>query len=232
MKETTQRQKRIYTAVSLLIVAAVFIWLSVFITQQFLSFKKSPEEFKVFIESFGWTGRFVALGLQILQVIISFIPGEILEIGIGYAFGAVEGTLLCLGGVAIASSLVFLLTKRWGMRLVEVFISREKIDSLRFINNEEKVKRLIFILFFIPGTPKDILTYFVGLTKITLPEFLIISLIARSPSVVSSTIGGNLIQQQNYEYAALLFLITGTVSLAGITLYNRFINRRKKSKKT
>ncbi len=227
---TLVRRKRFFTAFSLIIALAVFVWLSVFITRQFLSFEKSPEEFKNFIESFGWRGQFVALGLQILQVIISFIPGEVLEIGIGYAFGAVEGTLLCLGGVAIASSLIFLLSKRWGVRLVEIFISRDKIDNLRFINSEKKLKRLTFILFFIPGTPKDILTYFMGLTKLRLPEFLIISLLARIPSVVSSTIGGDLIQQQNYRSAIILFLITGAISLAGLALYNYFVNRRKQSK--
>ncbi len=226
----TVQRKRLVTAFSLVIAFAVFVWLSVFITRQFLSFEKSPEEFKAFIDSFGWTGRLVALGLQVLQVIVSFIPGEVLEIGIGYAFGAVEGTLLCLGGVAIASSLIFALSKRLGVRLVEIFISRDKIDNLRFINSEKKLKRLTFILFFIPGTPKDILTYFMGLTKLKLPEFLIITLIARIPSVVSSTIGGNLMQQQNYQSAILLFLITGAVSLAGMALYNYFINRRKQSK--
>ncbi len=225
--DITVRRKRIVTAFSLIVAFSVFVWLSVFITRQFLSFEKSPEEFKIFIESFGWTGRFVALGLQILQVIISFIPGEVLEIGIGYVFGAVEGTLLCLGGVAFASSLIFLLSKRLGIRLVEIFVSRNKIDNLRFINSEKKLKRLTFILFFIPGTPKDILTYFMGLTKLRLPEFLIISLLARIPSVVSSTIGGNLIQQQNYQSAVVLFLITGAVSLAGMALYNYLLNRRK-----
>lgn len=221
------RKKRIFTALSLLITFAIFIWLSIFLTRQFLAFKKSPEEFKLFIESFGWTGRFVALGLQILQVIISFIPGEILEIGMGYAFGAIEGTLLCLSGVVIASSLIFLLSKRLGIRLAEIFISREKINNLRFINSEKKLKRLTFILFFIPGTPKDILTYFMGLTKLQLPEFLIITLIARIPSVVSSTIGGNLMQQQNYRSAIVLFLITGAFSLAGMALYNFIVNHRK-----
>ena len=144
------------------------------------------------------------LGLQCLQVIVAMIPGEILEVGAGYAFGAVEGTLLCMGGVAIASAMIFLLTKRLGVKLVETFISREKIDELRFINSEKKLKRLIFILFFIPGTPKDLFTYFAGLTRIKLSEFLVISLIARIPSVVSSTIGGHIIGQENYLSAIIL----------------------------
>ncbi len=227
-----QKRRRLIALGSVVVVAAVFGWLTYFFTKQFLMFDKSPEEFKTFVEGYGWKGRFVALGIQVLQVIVSLIPGEVVEVGIGYTFGAIEGTLLCMAGVAIASSLVFLLVKRLGIRLVELFISREKINELRFINSEKKLKRLIFILFFIPGTPKDLLTYFVGLTRIKLHEFLIISLIARIPSLVTSTIGGNLIQQESYWGAVWMFVITGAISLAGMLVYNRIVvfrNRKKQA---
>lgn len=225
------KRRHFFAIISLVIVLALFGWLTYFLTKQFLVFERSPENFKSFVESYGWTGRFVALGIQVLQVLVSLIPGELIEVGIGYTFGAIEGTILCMVGVAVASSLVFILVKWLGVRFVELFISREKIDELRFINSEKKLKRLIFVLFFIPGTPKDLLTYFVGLTRIKLHEFLIISLIARIPSLVSSTIGGNLIQRQAYGEAILLFVITGIVSLVGIFLYNRIVNYRNQKKK-
>lgn len=223
------KRRRIIAVVSVLIALCFFGWLTYFLSKQFLVFDKSPEEFKAFVESYGWTGRFVAFGIQILQVIVSLIPGELVEVGIGYTFGAIEGTLLCMAGVAVASSLVFLLVKRLGIRLVELFISREKIDELRFINSEKKLKRLVFILFFIPGTPKDLLTYFVGLTRMKLHEFLVISLLARIPSIVSSTIGGNLIQSESYIGAIVVFAVTGSVSLLGMFIYNRIVNRNKKN---
>lgn len=225
-----QKRRRIIALCSFAIVVAFFAWLTYFLSKQFVVFDKSPEEFKAFVESYGWTGRFIALGIQILQVLVSLIPGELVEVGIGYTFGAVEGTLLCMAGVAIASTLVFLLVKWLGIRLVELFVSRDKIDTLRFINSEKKLKRLIFLLFFIPGTPKDLLTYFVGLTRIKLHEFLIISLIARIPSLVSSTIGGTLIQQEIYNGAIWIFIITGAISLAGMFTYNRIVNYRNKKK--
>ena len=148
----------------------------------------------------------------------------------GYAFGAIEGTLLCLAGVALASVPIFLLVKSVGVKAVELFISRDKIDSLRFINSEKRLKRLVFLLYFIPGTPKDLFTYFVGLTRLRLHEFLVITLIARIPSVISSTVGGNLIQKENYIGAVLLFVVTGAVSLGGMVLYNRLKERKSRSK--
>ncbi|MBQ7345791.1 MAG: TVP38/TMEM64 family protein, partial [Oscillospiraceae bacterium] len=171
------------------------------------------------------------LGLQFLQVFIALIPGELLETAAGYAFGPWMGTLLCYLGVAVASALVFLLTRRFGTKLVEVFISREKINELRFINTEQKRNSLIFLLFFIPGTPKDLLTYFVGLTDIKLSTFLVISLIARLPSVLSSTFGGHLLGEGEYWGALILYGSTALVSGIGLLIYNAILRRKQPAEK-
>ncbi len=186
----------------------------------------SQESFRDYIRSFGTWGWLVMLGLQFLQVFIALIPGEFVETAAGFAFGPVFGTLICYIGVAAASSVVFLLIRRFGIRLVEVFTSRDKINELRFINTEKKRNYLIFFLFFIPGTPKDLLTYFVGLTDIKLGTFLAISLIARIPSVVTSTFGGHLLGVGEYWDAVILYGVTGVVSLIGLMVYNKFINRK------
>ena len=187
----------------------------------------SQDEFRDYIRSFGVLGWLVLLGLQFLQVFIALIPGELLETAAGYAFGPIAGTLICYAGVAIASSLVFMLTRKFGVKLVEVFISREKINQLRFINTQRKRNNLVFWLFFIPGTPKDLLTYFVGLTDMKLHVFLAISLTARIPSVISSTFGGHLLGEGQYWGAALLYGITGVLSLIGLHIYNRILRRKQ-----
>ena len=85
-------------------------------------------------------------------------------------------------------------------------------------------------MFFIPGTPKDVLTYFVGMTKIRLSEFLGISLIARIPSVISSTICGQYLGKEDYRMAIIVYAITGVVSVAGYFLYNKLLKRHEKKK--
>ena len=167
---------------------------------------------------------------MVLQVVVAVIPGEVIEIGAGYAFGAWEGTLLVLLGAAIGSALIFLLTKKLGIKMVEAFIPREKINELRFINTEKKRNLLVFISFFIPGTPKDLLTYFLGLTSMKLPSFLLISSFARIPSVITSTIGGHALGMQDYTFAAIVFVITVVVSGLGLLLYNYLV--RMKNKRT
>ena len=219
------RRKKWLSGISLAVVVVLAVLLTLFIAGWLHSF--SDSEFRDYIQSFGATGWLVFLGLQFLQVFIALIPGELLETAAGFAFGPWFGTLLCYLGVGLASALVFALTRRFGVKLVEVFITREKINELRFLNTEKKRNLLIFLLFFIPGTPKDLLTYFVGLTEIRLGEFLLISLVARIPSVVSSTFGGHLLGEERYIGAIVLYGITGLLSLLGMVGYNQYLKKKQ-----
>ena len=228
----TLRAKRIIGIVSLVIVAVIFGVITYFAVYKFLNFDSS-ESFEAFIEGYGWWGRLVALGIQFLQVFIAIIPGEFVEVGFGLAFGFIEGTILCFVGVGLASALVFTLVKKWGVKFVELFTDPKKIDSLRIINSEKKLNTLVFFLFLIPGTPKDLLTYFVPLTRMKLSEFLFISMFARIPSVVSSTIGGDFFGEGKYLTGIILFAVTGALSLLGIVVYKKVLAKyhERKAKK-
>ena len=107
----------------------------------------------------------------------------------------------------------------------------EKINSLKFvknnINNPSRLQKIAFILFFMPGTPKDLFTYFFGLTPMKYTEFIIISMLARIPSVISSTIGGNLIAGGKYIAAVILFIVTGVLSVCGWLWYDRYLSSKK-----
>ena len=183
-----------------------------------------PQAFRAWVEAHGFGGKLLFVGMVILQVIVAIIPGEPLEIGAGYAFGAVEGTLLCLIGIAIGSTLVFLLVRKFGVPLVEIFFPVEKIRSLRFLQDSRRLNRLTFLLFFIPGTPKDLLCYFVGLTEMKLPVWMAISFFARIPSVVTSTLGGDALGTQSYLRAVIVFAVAAVLSAAGLYLYHRLKN--------
>lgn len=226
--EYGRRRKKL--AIVSVVVVLILLGLAMLLVCKWLA-GFSRESFRDYIRSFGAAGWAVFLGLQFLQVFIALIPGELLETAAGYAFGPVWGTVLCYVGVAGASCLIFALTRRFGIRLVEVFISREKILELGFLKDETKRNRLIFLLYFIPGTPKDLLTYFVGLTDIRLEAFLLISMVARLPSVLSSTIGGHMLGEENYVTAIWLYGITLAVSLAGMALYHRIVKKKRSGNK-
>lgn len=224
MQNTYERRRKLLAGISLAVVALLVVLLTLFISGWLRSFSK--DDFREYIRSFGALGPLVLLGLQILQVFIALIPGEIVETAAGYVLGPWLGTAVCYLGIAFASSLIFTLTRRYGVKLVEVFVSREKINELRFLNTAQKRNMLIFLIFFIPGTPKDLLTYFVGLTDIRLRTFLLLSMVARVPSVISSTFGGHLLGEEKYWGAVILYGITGLLSILGMIVYNRHLKKK------
>lgn len=164
--------------------------------------------------------------MVIFQVVIALLPGEPLEIGAGYAFGAVEGTILVVIGITLGSIMVLGLVRKFGVKLVEVFFDIEKIKKLKFLHDEKRLDFVTAVVFFLPGTPKDLLTYAVGLTDIKLSRFLLIVSVARFPSVITSTIGGSALGMANYKFAIIVFALTAVISLAGIAIYN-YICRKK-----
>ena len=221
----TDRHKKIcgiLVIIGLVIFTALLCW---YVGRPMVKFVSQPEEFRLWVDSHGLWGRLAFVGMVIFQIVIAFVPGEPLEIGAGYAFGAVEGTLLCLAAAALGSALVVLLVRRFGVKLVEVFFPREKILSLRFLQDSKRLNLLVFMVFLIPGTPKDLLCYFVGLTDIRIRDWMLISFFARIPSVITSTIGGNALGEKNYVFAAAVFAATLLISIIGILLYRHICRK-------
>ncbi len=215
---------------AILTVTALFAWLFVPI----LRFASEPESFRKWIDAHAVSGRLAYLGAVFLQVLVAVIPGEPLEIAGGYAFGAIEGTLLCLLAAVLGGLTVFLLVRRFGDRLVGLFFPPEKLHRLSFlqITAGSKKEFLFFVLFAIPGTPKDLLCYFAGLTDIRFSTWLLICSVGRLPSLITSTVGGSALGEQSYLLAILIFAMTLILSLLGLWSYNRICKlRERKSKK-
>lgn len=224
------KRRRIFSLISIIVLIAVFATVTAVLWEPLISTFQQPEQFRSWVDAHGFLGRLAFVGIDVLQVIFAVLPGEPVELGAGYAFSTFEGTALCLIGDAVGSAIIFLFTKLLGIKLVETFVSREKIRSLHFLKNSKNLNLLIFILFFLPGTPKDIFTYVIGLTPMKLNTFLILTSIARIPSVLTSTMTGNALGVQNYKSAVLVYAVTGAVSIVGILIYRKMSGRAPKDR--
>ena len=216
---TDQNKKKVGLAITIAIVVFLVL-VCIVVGIPLLKFAKDPERFSIWVDSLGVWGYLAFIGILVFQIIFAFIPGEPFELLAGYAFGALEGTLLCMAGILIGSLLVFTLTKKFGVKLVELFFSMDKIRSLKFLHNKQRMYFITFLVFFIPGTPKDLLSYVAGLTPIKLGPWLLLSTVARIPSVLTSIISGDAVGTQNYIFALTVFGITGVLSITGLLIYN------------
>ncbi|MBE6907095.1 MAG: TVP38/TMEM64 family protein [Ruminococcaceae bacterium] len=201
-----------------------------------LSDPATQQKLQLLVESMGFSGFFLVLGIQIIQVIIAFIPGEPVELLAGVLYGAWGGLFLCLLGIVLTSSAIFFTVRRFGYPLVLRLFGKEKIRDFKFLNNTEKVEIVTFILFLIPGTPKDMLTYLAGISGIKPSRFLLLSAFARIPSIVTSTTMGATMSHGNWKMTLLIFLLTAGTGLLGILYKDKIIShlhrQHKKPKKS
>ena len=221
----TDKQKKLIAwaaiAIFLLLSAAVG-W---FIGRPLVRFASRPEEFRQWVDGHGLLGMAAYVGMVFLQVVVAVIPGEPLEISGGYAFGALRGSVLGLLGGVLGSVAVFALVRRFGRELVEIFFPREKLEKLKFLQSSPKRDALFWLIFTVPGTPKDLLCYFAGLTDLPWGTWLLIATVGRLPSIVTSTVGGSALGEQNYRFAVIVFAVTLLISLCGILVYRRICRK-------
>lgn len=223
----TEKHKKAVSIAAIVIFVLVCGFVTFFIGEPMIRLAKEPEKFRQWVDGFGIWGRLVFVGIVVLQVIVALIPGEPVELAAGYAFGTWEGLLWCELGIGIGSAIIFLAVCKWGVKLVEVFFSSEKINSLWFLRDPKRLRVFTMLVMLIPGTPKDMLSYAAGLTKLGLWEWLAISVVARIPSVLTSTLSGSAVGDQNYIFAAVAYGITLLISLAGVLVYNRFSKQKQ-----
>ena len=201
--------------------------------KQLWNWMTDVDKLKAWIDGFGAWSSIVFVAVRTMQTVVKFIPAEPLEIGSGLAFGAVGGSLLCLLGSMLGTVVILILTRKLGTRILKLFRLDDKEQNLKFLQNKEKRNFLIFLFYLIPGTPKDVGAYVVGLTDMNLAEYLIISGIARIPSIVSSTICGALLGEKNLPLAIGVFAATTVVSILGGIGYKklaaRYADRRSRS---
>lgn len=227
MQKRSSRRRTFAGILLLILIAAISTILYVDIGRPMTALVRNTELLQEWLDSLGWTSRLAYSGMVCFQVIVALIPGEPLELAAGYAFGALEGTLICLAGIVLGSIIVFGLVRLFGVRLVRLFFSMEKINSMKLLNDPKRLFLLTAVLMLLPGTPKDLLTYCAGLTKIPFTTWLLICSIGRIPSVITSTLCGHAVQQGHYLLAAVVFAVTALLCGVGLYLFAKMKNRHQ-----
>lgn len=223
----TEKHRKILYIAAICIFVLFCALVGYFIGVPMVRMADEPEVFRAWVDSFGVWSRLVFVGMVFLQVIVALIPGEPIELMAGYIFGAVEGTLLSMAGILLGSWAVFALVRRFGPKFAEVFFPEKELKRLAFLKNPKKSGILAFILMTVPGTPKDLLSYFAGLMPLKTWQWLAIVLVSRIPSLVTSTVSGAAAGQENYLLAAIVFGITIIASGIGLVYYRRICREQE-----
>lgn len=188
-------------------------------------------EFTEWVTSLGIAGWLLVFGIQVVQIIIAILPGEPVELIAGALYGTWGGLFICLAGCILASSIAFLISRRFGTKLLYKLFGKEKVDGFAFLRNTGRIEMITFVLFFVPGTPKDMLTYVAGVSPIKLTRFLAIATLARIPSILTSTFAGATMRQGKWQVSLIVFAVTALIGIIGIKYHERIMDWVKSKKK-
>ena len=195
-----------------------------------LATQEGRAHFVASVQDMGALGVLFCLLLQIAQVVSFIIPGEFFEVMGGALFGTFGGFAICMAGVTLGSIIIFLLARALGYEVIENLLSRKNFRRLQFLKKEGRLEAVVFWLFFIPGTPKDALTYFVPFTRLSLVRFLLLSSLARIPSILSSTLVGSNLAQGNFVLSIFIYALVGVMGLVGMWYNNKLLDRKNEQK--
>jgi uncharacterized membrane protein YdjX (TVP38/TMEM64 family) len=188
------------------------------------------EAFKKVMSSYGAYAPLAYILLQILQVVIAPIPGGAVEFLGGVLFGVKAGLFYSMIGLIIGSCLAFGLARIFEKVAVEKFVSDETRKKFDYLVEHEGVI-LSFILFLLPGFPKDALCYILGLTPMHLGIFLIISTVGRIPGTLMATLQGAKAFEHQYYTFGILLGASGLVILIFYIYHEEIHNLVKKLKR-
>jgi uncharacterized membrane protein YdjX (TVP38/TMEM64 family) len=173
-----------------------------------------------FVRSFGRLSALIFIALQIFQVLFAPIPGEVTGFLGGFLFGNFLGVLYSTIGLGLGSWLAFAFARWAGQPLVERIVAYKTIRRFDYLMSHQGTW-IAFLLFLIPGFPKDYLCYIMGLGHMDLKTFLIISTAGRFLGTVLLTIQGHLVREKNYLVLGIIIALTLILLLAAYLFRRR-----------
>jgi uncharacterized membrane protein YdjX (TVP38/TMEM64 family) len=200
---------RLILGVSLLVaLISVGVWLSISgYLQQFVAWLthllEDKHEMRLYLRSWGVWAPAVFVVLQALQVVFAPIPGELTGIAGGFIFGTWLAVVYSTVGLTLGSLGAFLAARVMGQPLVKLVVTQQTVEKFGFLTKPSGTVTT-FILFMIPGFPKDMLCYLLGLSPMHFVTFAIVCGIGRIPGTMMLALSGAALYKENWRLIAIL----------------------------
>jgi len=189
-----------------------------FFQYDFLSGFRSIGDVTDYLEKYELASALVYIGLQIVQVVISVIPAQPFNLASGFIFAFWLGYILSITGTALGTTVTFYLSRFLGKDAIYSLFGERKIVTYIERLNSKRSLIIIFLLYLIPGLPKDPIGYAVGLSKVKFFPFLILSLTGRSPAMMMTVMVGSMLNKGNYTGVIILSCVVVILCLLSFIL--------------
>ena len=153
------------------------------------------------------------IGIQVIQVVVCLLPGQLIQFAASYMFGVGRGYLLSVIGAVIGTTISFYLAKLLGSEAMHLFFGEERIRDYQRRLNSGRGLLLAFLIYLIPGVPKDLVSYAAGISEVRFRPFLLVATVGRSPAMLGSLLVGHFFEKQNYTAIIILTVIIVLIML-------------------
>lgn len=165
------------------------------------------ESLRAWVNSFGAAGWLVFIALQIFQVVVFVIPGEVMQISGGFIYGFWQGLLFTTLGIAIGSAINYWLGRALGPSFLKALLKPPQYEKLQNFTQDARTFAGFVVLFIIPGIPKDVLCYFAGAGYRSFVVFISASMLARMPGIIGSILAGSAAYREKYGTVIVVAVI-------------------------
>jgi len=184
------------------------------LVQRHFAFLTDTQALREFIRGYGLLAPVVLVVLQVVQVVVAPIPGQVLAVVAGYLFGVWWGTLYNMIGITIGSTIAFWISRRYGRAYVENIVQEEALARFDAVSDDYGPPALFF-LFVVPGLPDDVICFAGGLTDIPLWQLVVLAVIGRAPAFFIVNVVGDLLGTGNFLAAVVLAVVLVVISAVG-----------------
>ena len=200
------RQKLKVSHIAIFLIALALLGCILYFAWPFFAVFGNPEQVRDMVVKAGAWGSLVFILLQVIQIFIAPIPGQVIGLAAGYLFGPFWGLAYIIIGSTIGFTLIFILTRKLGRPFVESIISPRALQKFDHLTREKGVL-VFFLIFLLPAFPDDIISFIAGLTTIRIRTLVLISLAGRLPGYIMLCLAGNGLADKNLNYVVAITLV-------------------------
>ncbi|MDW8802730.1 TVP38/TMEM64 family protein [Clostridium sp. A1-XYC3] len=212
------------------IIFAILLFIAYEYYHRYFYILKNPDRIKKTITSYGQYSILAFYILQIIQVIAFFIPGEVVQIAGGYIYGTLWGSILSLLGITTGSMVVYSISRFYGKPLINKIISAKDFKFFEKALRMGSVNYIVFLLYLIPGIPKDVLAYMCGISNITFKNFIIYSTLGRVPGIFMSAYFGAKFSAENKVVLIVIAIVAVVLFIVGLFKGEKIISGMVRTK--
>lgn len=227
LKEQENKKNVVVSILKILLLAAIVIGIPLYIyffEKEWISQFRDFDDIIAYLQSYKLESIPIYICIQIIQIIISIIPGQIFNLAAGYLYTFFPALLFSIIGAFVGTLISFWIARWLGSDFVHLFFGREKTQDYVKKLNSKKAYTIVFFIYLIPGIPKDVVSYAAGVSDMKFKPFMLLSLIGRLPGMMGSIMIGSMWHKEEYIGMIILAVLAVTAFILCI-VFRKKINK-------